>query len=366
MRTHLPKALLLILIALTLWGCASFDGVILPLHEAPLLGGIKEASLVQSVPINVFFEKPEVIDQDEDRDFTPLAETFADSLRRVSADYFCRRKVFARCKILRSEGDYRMKIKVLVDNYRPAYCGNFVMISSGLLLPPLLGFAWSIPVCAGSCTLNIGWVLEDPSGREIWKSSEELPYQSGACFSGENTAMRLRIVIEKSLSDLSQVALNAEEEAARGRELLAKKPEETKLPTAAREVVAVFDVQDVSKRFKEDLLLQLTSYLSTTMVAHGRFAVVPREQLRARLADEKSQTYKACYDDACQIELGKAVAAQLSLATQLLQVGQKCIVVANLIDLKTETSIRGAKVQTDCDVDKLLGALDEVVKQIAP
>ena len=38
MRTHLPKAFLLILVALTLWGCASFDGVILPLHEARLFG----------------------------------------------------------------------------------------------------------------------------------------------------------------------------------------------------------------------------------------------------------------------------------------------------------------------------------------
>ncbi|MBW2704315.1 MAG: hypothetical protein JRF33_26145, partial [Deltaproteobacteria bacterium] len=359
MRIHLPKAFLLILVALTLWGCASFDGTIMPLHQAPNIA-IKEATLVQSAPIEVYFEKPEVIDTDEERDFSPLAETFAASLRQVSAAYLCRRKVFARCKILHSEGDYRLKTRVVVDDYRQAHGGTNWAIFGGLFLPPLLGYAWSVPVCGGTCSFSVAWVLEDPSGREIWKGQEVVGDHLMACISSENVAIRLKRAIEKSLTSLSQAALAAEEEAARGRALLAKKTEETKLPTAAREVVAVFDVQDVSNRFEEDLLLQLTSYLSTTMVASGRFTVVPREQLRARLADKKSQSYKACYDDACQIELGKAVAAQKSLATQLLQVGQKCIVVANLIDLKTETTISGAKVQTDCDVDKLLGALDEV------
>ena len=365
MRTILPKALLLTSFALTLWGCATFDGVIVPLHQETISkAGETETAAVSRARIEVFFEKPEVVDQDEDRDFTPLAEIFAESLRQVSADYFCSRGVFARCKTVKHEGAYRLKTKVVIGNYRQAH-GGLAMAVVGGFFPPLLGIGWSVPAFTGSCTLNIDWILEDPAGQEIWKRSEVLADSIGGCMDGENVAYHLKLAIEKSITNLSLAALATEQEAVRARELLAKKPVEAKISAAVREVVAVFDVQDASNRFKEDLLLQLTSYLSTTMVASGRFTVVPREQLRARLADEKFQSYKVCYDDACQIELGKAVAAQKSLATQLLHVGEKCVVVANLIDLKTETSVSGAKVHTDCDVDKLLAAMDEVVKQIA-
>jgi curli biogenesis system outer membrane secretion channel CsgG len=111
--------------------------------------------------------------------------------------------------------------------------------------------------------------------------------------------------------------------------------------------------------------LQLTAFLATAMATTGKFTVVPREQLRERLMDEKKASYRKCFDSACQIELGKAVSAEKTLATQLLQVGEECAVVANLYDLHSETSSAAAMVQTGCEEKKLMGAMKQVAEQIA-
>jgi hypothetical protein len=43
--------------------------------------------------------------------------------------------------------------------------------------------------------------------------------------------------------------------------------------------------------------------------------------MRDRIASDKAESYRACVDQSCQIELGKAMAAQKSLATKLIRVG---------------------------------------------
>ncbi|MBN2497875.1 MAG: hypothetical protein JXR96_24995 [Deltaproteobacteria bacterium] len=129
-------------------------------------------------------------------------------------------------------------------------------------------------------------------------------------------------------------------------------------------IIAVFDVHDASNKVDASVLRQLTSYLSTAMTRTGRYKVVPRDQLRKRLLEQKGSTYKACMDESCQIELGKALSAQKSLAVQLLKVGKKCAVTANLYDLKTETTEKGALVNTGCKLEELLDAMQEVARQL--
>ncbi len=137
-------------------------------------------------------------------------------------------------------------------------------------------------------------------------------------------------------------------------------------PAAATSpVVAVFDIQDASRRLKPAVLDQLTEYLAAQVTAQAGYQVVPRRQLRARLAAEKRKTFKACFDAACQIELGKAVAAERSLATKLLRVGSRCAFTAVLYDLKRETSIQAASVDTACSLDALMGGVRQLAEKLA-
>jgi hypothetical protein len=132
-----------------------------------------------------------------------------------------------------------------------------------------------------------------------------------------------------------------------------------------RMIVAVFDVEDQARSLSAATLGQLTEYLSAKVTQIAGFQVVPRDQLRARLAEEKRRSYKVCYDQRCQIELGRAVAAQKSLATKLLRVGKQCALTSLLYDLKTETTERAATVNTACAEEALLGGVEQLARQLA-
>lgn len=89
------------------------------------------------------------------------------------------------------------------------------------------------------------------------------------------------------------------------------------------------------------------------------------DQLRKNLLDEKAGSYKECYDERCRIELGKALSAQKTLATTLIQVGSKCAVTSNLFDLKSETTEKGASVETGCSPDELFSAMKSIAGQLS-
>jgi len=136
-------------------------------------------------------------------------------------------------------------------------------------------------------------------------------------------------------------------------------------PQAARgDIVAVFDVQDSTGTHRADTLESLSEYLATKVTESGGLQVVPRSQIRARLVTEKTASYKECYEQACQIELGKAVAARKSLSTRLLRIGERCVLTATLYDLKSESAERAASAPNDCTPEGLLKAVDSVASQL--
>lgn len=133
----------------------------------------------------------------------------------------------------------------------------------------------------------------------------------------------------------------------------------------AASIVAVFDIQDASKKMEKDALEQLTNYLGTLLTQSGAYKVIPQDQLRQNLLDEKKGSYKECFDERCRIELGKALSAEKTLATTLIQVGSKCAVTSNLFDLKTETTEKGASIETGCSPDELLSAMKSIAGQLS-
>jgi len=348
-------------------GCAVWLGEVPALKPGP-----SDATdhPVQRAPVALFVERPEIVDNDDEKDVTPFAENFSLALQQRIADYACVRNAFARCSAKPSEGAYRLASKVIVDNFRQGYGGFTLGFLGGLLLPPLVGMAWAFPVAFGSCDIGVQWSLISPEGEPLWQGEGVFADGFEGCESAEYFGWNMKSALDEVLPAMANAASGAEEVAARAR---AARPVEVALPVKApepaarREVLAVFDVQDVANQFKdrEAELSQLTAFLATAMAATGKFTVVPREQLRDRLVDEKKASYRQCFDNACQIEMGKAVSAQKTLATQLLKVGSKCAVVANLYDLHTETASSAAMVQTECDADRLLGAMQEVSAQIS-
>jgi hypothetical protein len=131
-----------------------------------------------------------------------------------------------------------------------------------------------------------------------------------------------------------------------------------------RAIVAVFDVEDQARALAPAALAGLTEYLATKVTQAG-YQVVPRDQLRSRLASEKRESYKHCFEQRCQIELGRALAAQKSLATKLLRVGGQCVLTAQLYDLRSETAERAGSAKSACGEAALLTAIDELARQLA-
>ena len=144
----------------------------------------------------------------------------------------------------------------------------------------------------------------------------------------------------------------------------------TPLPVlAARPVVAVFAIEDKrskAKRLSDRQLGNLADYLATLMAQSGAFRVIPSIQLREALRSQKAKSYdKACYDDSCQIEIGKAVAAQMTLATKIMRLGGRCIVSTQLYDLAREASGKATSNKGSCTEDALTLSLERCVAQLA-
>lgn len=129
-------------------------------------------------------------------------------------------------------------------------------------------------------------------------------------------------------------------------------------------VVALFEVADQSGRFDDRITSQLTEYLASKLTQVGGYRIIPRAALRRELQDRKLEGQGACFDESCQLELGKAMAAQKSIVTKLLRVGDACLVTSTLFDLQTETTERAASARTTCGETDLIGAIDQVAEQL--
>ncbi len=130
--------------------------------------------------------------------------------------------------------------------------------------------------------------------------------------------------------------------------------------TQDRPIVAVFQIEDKSGTLTSRALDQLNDYLGSLLANKG-YQVVPRSQLRKRLLETKKGTYKECYDESCQIEVGKELAAQKSLASQILKLGSRCKVTLSLFDLRKAASEGAGTASGGCSEDAVVESLEKAV-----
>jgi hypothetical protein len=134
---------------------------------------------------------------------------------------------------------------------------------------------------------------------------------------------------------------------------------------ADQPLVAVFDIQVKRIDLDPELVATLTDYLASRLVETGEFKVVPRAQMKERLSDEKKKSFRQCYDQSCQIEIGRELAAQKSLSTRILKVGAGCNLTATLFDLRQAAAERAATVSSGCDEGALARAIGLLCDRLA-
>ncbi len=130
-------------------------------------------------------------------------------------------------------------------------------------------------------------------------------------------------------------------------------------------VVAILDLQDPDRALRANERTQLTDYLTAHAIQQHGWKSVPRAQLREQLQQEKAASYESCVDEACQIELGKAVAAQKTLVTKLLRLGKACTMVMTLYDLRSEAAEAAATTKTGCTATDLTAGIDDLLSKLA-
>ncbi len=120
-------------------------------------------------------------------------------------------------------------------------------------------------------------------------------------------------------------------------------------------VVAIFPIEDrrTENRLSEEDVAALTQYVRTMMAKGTRFKIVPAARMREALREQKRESTKPCYDEGCQIEIGKALAADKSLSLRVVQVGDICSVSAELFDAADEAGEDGALVVGGCVVKSI-------------
>jgi len=131
--------------------------------------------------------------------------------------------------------------------------------------------------------------------------------------------------------------------------------------TKERPIVAVFQLQDKGKKLDAATLDQLTELLASALAEGGVFRIVPPGDIRRALVEKSKESYKECYDQACQIELGRELAAGKSLSGSILRLEQSCTVALALYDLQSQTTDVTARETTGCKVSELQAALEKAV-----
>ncbi len=136
-------------------------------------------------------------------------------------------------------------------------------------------------------------------------------------------------------------------------------------PSDSKPIIALFPLQDRTGRTTPDQVGQLTDYFGVKITETGRFLVVPRADIEAALKQQRVESYKSCFDESCQIEIGKELAAQKVLHTQIVQVGDLCAVTATLYDLRLSATERAASQKGGCDDNALVASLEAVASELA-
>lgn len=135
-------------------------------------------------------------------------------------------------------------------------------------------------------------------------------------------------------------------------------------------VIAVMEVEQVETTGRSvdgQMVKNLGDQLRIFIAQSGVRTIDRGSQERAfkdQIQTMKSESYKECYDNSCQIELGKALAASHILRSRIAQFGSKCVLNAELIDLRSEVTVKASSARGACEPEGFLGMSEEVAQTL--
>jgi|GEM_PF-4906791 len=133
---------------------------------------------------------------------------------------------------------------------------------------------------------------------------------------------------------------------------------------AERPRVAVFSLQDKTGKLSAQEQAQLTDFLRSKIADGGVFRVIAASRIKAKLAKLKKKSYDACYDEKCQIEIGRELAANKSLSFEVLRLGSRCMVISTLFDLRSSATDASASHGGGCTISNLVKSIETVTDKI--
>ncbi len=133
---------------------------------------------------------------------------------------------------------------------------------------------------------------------------------------------------------------------------------------ADRPIVAVFKIEDKSRAFSSKVLDSATEYLAAELGKAGMFQIVPPGDIKRALTQKKKESLKECYEQQCQIELGRELAAGKTLSVTISKIGSTCAFSASLYDLKKMATDTTATAESPCKENSLLKSIQQMASEI--
>jgi hypothetical protein len=119
-------------------------------------------------------------------------------------------------------------------------------------------------------------------------------------------------------------------------------------------LVLVFDVHDPAGDTNRKSLDRMAHHLAQRFAQRAGYRLIPRDKLHAVLLDEKTNTYRACWDARCQRYLGQRLAAHKTIWLGLKRADQSCSLQAELRDVASGKTDRSASFSGACSPEALV------------
>lgn len=333
----------LLLAAWLVGGCATWDGGVALSRPFPMRG--------EPLPGAVFVERPRVVDRDPERDFAALAATLAAELQIEQREYLRASQLFKRTLRSAERDAYRLCTEVTVYFYQPKRLSDGVAIMGGLLLPPLLGMVWALPLNLGQLDAKVVHVLRDPAGKPIRRGSQlihvrsaALDHRGGQAFGSAFSSFVFRVSGDLGRRPSAAARVGA---AATGRPW-------------ARSQVLVFDVVDLTGAVDERTRRQIRSALVSGLYRSRTHAVA--RVTYAGLGDRAVSA--VCRTLGCQAEAAEEAGADGLLAIRIARDHGFCALTVDLYQVSARRSQQALVADTDCSRPALLEAAQRLAAQL--
>ena len=134
---------------------------------------------------------------------------------------------------------------------------------------------------------------------------------------------------------------------------------------ARQPIVAVFNVEVKGVKSVDDGAAdRFADFVTARLASSGQFQVVPRSQVKARLFQDKSESYKECFEQSCQVELGRELAAEKTVSIQVLGMADTCTVNLVLYDLDRSTTEAASSDDGTCTERGVVDTLKSAVARL--